>query len=403
MKGNTMKKLSITAILFLALVMISVSCTPTDTTAKIEELEEKITKLEEEKGQEQVAEETKTSETIDEEEISSEEAVEEGPKEFSPNIIGSLYISGYTASVHVVEDYAYVGGQGLSVIDITDKAKPIVVGSSSTSGWAQNFYIEGDFAYLPFEEYDSSGNSTGGGFQIIDITDKSAPVVMGTFESEDAIAGISVVDNYIYAIYNIWEEMEENSRRLTGSGIKIIDMTDKANLTVVGEFDGGSSGISSIYTEGDYAYIFAGGNFVILDITDRKNPTTKGGLSVSGWAQNFCIEGDFAYLPSGNTLQIIDLADKTNPVVLGGAFTKGDISAVSVFGDYAYITYLVRDDAGNPKESGMQVIDILEKSAPVIIASADIPGEALGIFVEGDYVYVAAGPVGLHILNLYAD
>ncbi len=386
-----MKKLSIIAVAFVVLLLVAVSCRPTDTQAKIEELEEKISELEEGKGQEQVVEETKVSETAEEEEISSEETTEEGPKEFSPNIIGSLYISGFTTFVHIVGDYAYVGGQGLSIIDITDKTQPTIVGSSAASGFVRSFHLEGDYAYLPFEEIDNNGNVIGGGFQIIDITDKISPIVVGTFEFESRIGDIAVIDNYIYAVYEVTVQ-EEDYIVLIESGIKIIDMADKTNLVVVGEFEVGSSGISSIYTEGDLAYIIRGESFSILDITDRKNPITKGSL-LSGWAQNFYIEGDFAYLPSGNSLQIIDITDKANPTMVGGSFAKGDVTNVFVVGDNAYITYTVRDENYQTKESGIQIIDITNKSAPVVVTGIETPGETLGLFVEGDYAYIGAGPV----------
>ena len=394
-----MKKLSIVVLLILALVIISVSCRPIDTTAKIEELEAKISELEEEKETEQ----TETSNIKDGEEISSEETTEEDLKQFSLDIVGSYYNPGYTGKVHVAGDYAYIGGQGLNIIDITDKAKPVVVSSSTTAGWATDFHVEENYVYLPFEEWSESGNKAEIGLQIIDVTDKTNQVVIGAFESEGNIEQISVVDNYIYAVSTVWEEKEENIFSLVKSSIKIIDATDKANIVEIKEIDRGQLGINSIYSEGNYLYIFEGGSFVILDITDRENPQNKGSLMTSGWAQNFCIEGDFAYLPSGNSLQIIDITDKTNPVLVGGAFAKGDVSDVSVFGDYSFITYIIRNDNGTPKESGVQVIDIIDKSAPKVVADIIIPGEAMGIFAEGDYAYIGAGPVGLQIISLYAE
>jgi len=48
------------------------------------------------------------------EEVEGEEIIaEETEKELSPTIVGSLYIQGQTEKVIVIENYAYVGGQGL--------------------------------------------------------------------------------------------------------------------------------------------------------------------------------------------------------------------------------------------------------------------------------------------------
>ena len=110
-------------------------------------------------------------------------------------------------------------------------------------------------------------------------------------------------------------------------------------------------------------------------------------------SKTFYIEGDFAYLPSGNSLQIIDITDKANPTMVGGSFAKGDVTNVFVVGDNAYITYTVRDENYQTKESGIQIIDITNKSAPVVVTGIETPGETLGLFVEGDYAYIGAGPV----------
>ena len=396
-----MRKLFFIAIILLFIFPL-VSCNATDVQAKIAELEAKINELEEENKQLRTEAEQKPETT--KEESPAEETPEEKPeKEFSPTIAGSLYISGHTTTVYAIGDYAYSTSPSLNVIDITDKNNPTIAGTSSTPGWAIAFYVEGDYAYLAYGNWDNEGKFSEGGLQIIDVTDKKKPAVVGTFESEEEINSICTTENYIYAAYQISEKQDEGYYSMVGSGIKIIDMTDKENPVSVGTYDTGESGISSVCIEGDYAYAFSAGNLKILDITDRENPIDKGSLPFSGWAMNLYIEGNYAYLPSANSLQIIDIADKENPIMTGGAFASGDIADVFVEGDYAYITYAVRDDNYQVKESGVQIIDVKDKNAPAVVTEVEIPGEAMGIFVSGDYAYVGAGPVGLHILKLYAD
>ena len=398
-----MRKLFLFAIILMFLFFL-VSCKTTDAEAKIAELEAKITKLEKESKQLEPQAEQKPETTEEtKEESPAEEALEEEPeKEFSPTIVGSLYIPGYTTTVYVIGDYAYTSGNGLNIIDISDKANPTIAGSNSISGWAMNLYVEGDYAYLPYGNWDNEGNLSGGGFQIIDITDKKNPVVVGTFESEESISNICITENYIYASYEIFEQ-KENYAELIGSGIKIIDMADKENLVSVGIYEVGNSGVGSIYIEEDYAYVLTGGTLKILDIANRENPIDKGSYSFSGWAMGFYVEGDYAYLPSSNSLQIIDIADRENPIMTGGVFASGNITDVYAEGDYAYLTYAVRDDNGQIKKSGIEIIDVTDKNNPAVITEVEIPGEAMGIFVEGDYAYVGAGPIGLHIIKLFNE
>jgi len=399
-----MRKIFLLATIGLAILLLVVSCKPTNAQATIAELEARITELEEENEQLKTGAEQKPE---GEEESLTTEALEEKPeKEFSPTIVASLYISGQTATVYVIGDYAYVAGQGLKIIDITDKSNPAIVGTTDSTGWTIDFYVEGNYAYLPYSSWDNEGYPSGGGIKIIDITDKKKPTEVGTFESDGEISDIGISENYIYASYSISEKQDEGYYNIVESGIKIIDATDKENPVSVGTYVTGESGPSPVCIEGNYAYIFVGQTLKILDITDRENPTDIGSYIFSGaggWTMDFYVEGDYAYLPSGNSLQIIDISDKENPTMAGGAFAPGDIGYVFVEGDYAYITYIVRDANWQVKESGMQIIDVKDKNAPTVVTGIEIPGEAAGIFVEGDYAYVGAGPVGLHILKLYAD
>lgn len=399
-----MRKLFLLAIILIVLIAFTVSCNTIDTQAKIAEIEEKINELEKEKDKsktESVQKPVPTEETK-EEEPTVETSEEKTEKEFSPNIVGSLSIPGFTTNVYVMGKYAYTSGEGLNIIDISDKTNPIMTSNSSTTVWTNNLYADGDYAYLPYMIWDDESNPIGGGLQIIDVTKKNNPIVVGTFESEAAIMDIFLIENYIYAPYEIYELGEEYLETVD-SGIKIIDIADKKNPVSVGTYEAGSLGISTIFIVGDYAYTFSGGEFKILDITDRENPTDKSSYLFSNWAPDIYVAEDYAYLPFDNSLQIIDVTDKENPTIVGGAFAPGDIGYVFVEGDYAYITYVVRDGDWQVKESGMQIIDVKDKNTPVVIAEVKIPGEAKGIYIMGDYAYVGAGLEGLQILELYAD
>jgi len=374
-----------------------ISCKDTSAQTKIEELKAEIKKL-----KSQNEEKTEITEKAEEEFPEIETLAEEVKKELSPTVVGNLYIQGQTTEVIVIENYAYVGGQGLKIIDITDKNNLTIIGDSSTSNWVYNFQIEGNYVYFPYQEWDNNNNITGQGITILDITDKNNLILAGTFESNAGIECLSVIENYVYASYEIMEK-EEDYFTLVESGVKIIDTTDKANIVEIKEINSGQLGISSICLKEDYAYIFEGGNFVILDVTDRENPQNIGNLIIpsGGWVRNFSVEEDYVYLPSGNSMQIIDVKDKANPTIIGGIFTKGEISDISIYGNYAFITYVIRDENYNPKESGMEVIDIIDKTAPKVVANIEIEGEASGIFAEEEYVYIGAGQAGLKIVKLF--
>jgi len=69
-----------------------------------------------------------------------------------------------------------------------------------------------------------------------------------------------------------------------------------------------------------------------------------------------------------------------NPFLAASLDTPGYANGVYVDGDYVYVA------AGT---SGLQVVNITDPTHPSIVGSCDTPGNALYVYVSGDYAYVA--------------
>jgi hypothetical protein len=79
---------------------------------------------------------------------------------------------------------------------------------------------------------------------------------------------------------------------------------------------------------------------------------------------------------------------------VGSVNTPGWAWGVVVSGSYAYVA---------DGSSGLQVVDVTDPQAPVIVGSVDTPGYAQGVAVSGSAAYVADGESGLHILPTQCD
>ena len=402
-----MIKKTLIILLIASLIIIFTSC---KTASEIEkETNSETTPLEETTQtiqQTTAAEEPEITEDIEVKTSVMETTEEETKKEFSPSIIGSISIFGFVANVYVEEDYAYVGagggGMGLTIIDIKDKSNPILFGMlRSNSWWRAGFYIKDDIAYFPNEIQDEGGFSEGS-FQIIDISDKNSPDVLGTVKSEGRIKDVWVTEDYAYATYEIFQKK---------SGIQIINVEDKKNPMTIGIYDTGilkSSPlrgiISSIRTNENYLYVLVGDDLKIMDISDRENIVEKSSYPISKTTLDFYVEGNYLFLPFDNSLQIIDISDEENPIMASDILSSGEVTDVFIDNNNAFITYVIKNGEDQVEKSGIQVIDVLDKNNPILIAELDIPGQAMGIFVEGDYAYVGAGPQeGLQIIKLFND
>ena len=197
-----------------------------------------------------------------------------------------------------------------------------------------NPYDEIKISIIPYDGY-SYGNDSGSKDIVISRSIPNPEVVSGIYDDIHAI-DVYIKDNYAY-VADFY------------GGLKIIDISDKQNLKVVGSVPTPANA-NGVYVQGDYAYIidyFLG--LHIIDITDKKNPyIVKSIVTYDGegnYANDIYVEGDIAYLCSGTVdLQIIDISDKNNPVLMGKVVTEGYGRGIAINGEYAYniiITILV--------------------------------------------------------------
>ncbi|MCK4819030.1 hypothetical protein KA005_24870, partial [bacterium] len=92
--------------------------------------------------------------------------------------------------------------------------------------------------------------------------------------------------------------------------------------------------------------------------------------------------------------QIIDVSDPANPSGIGNYNTDGNAMGVWVVGDYAYVT----DDA-----RGLQIIDVSDPASPSLVDNYDTDGNAEDVYVAGNYAFVADGSEGLQIIDINPD
>jgi len=268
---------------------------------------------------------------------------EQGAKVFlfpgGPYIIGS-FDTLYAQGVYVSGNYAYVADyRGLLVIDISDPSSPVIIGSVYTPGSATDVYVSGNYAYVADRYYYAKDF---GSFQVIDISDPSSPVIIGSVDTPGIAEGVYVSGSYAYVADSY-------------GGLQVIDISIPSSPAIIGSVDTPSRAFG-VYVSGNYAYV-ADGYY---------------GGDIGG-------------------LQVIDISDPSSPVIIGSVDTPRRASDVYVSGSYAYVAVHYR---------GLQVIDISIPSSPAIIGSVDTPGRAFGVYVSGNYAYMADGADGLQVIDI---
>lgn len=131
-------------------------------------------------------------------------------------------------SVSVQENYAYIGASaaGFRVLDVSDPSNPFEAGVYETAepstteyfgpGRAEGIEIEEGYAYVILTEK---------GLQIVDVSNPTAPMEEGLWESPGVVAsltrGVDVEGDYAYIL-------------VSQSGLHILDLTNPAQPTEVG-------------------------------------------------------------------------------------------------------------------------------------------------------------------------
>ncbi len=257
-------------------------------------------------------------------------------------------IWGYYDSI-AQKEYAVVGSDGITLVDITDASNPVVV--SNVPGVA-NF----DHKVWSHYVYSVTGSGTNGSVgHIIDIKDPLNPVLVDSFPSSHNL----FIDEkgYMYA---------------SNPGVIIYDLnTDPTKPDSL--WKGGNEG-HDVTVVGDVLYDFHGRYGTnIYDVTDRKKPVLlsfiddplveyhhQGWISKNGKYLYICDE--LATNAFGD-ISVWDISDLENPDrVEGFADNTATIHNIYVVGDWALCSYY---------SAGVRMFDLLNPAFPVMVDEYD--------------------------------
>ena len=307
----------------------------------------------------------------------------------APNLTGSYDIDGVAYDVQVVGDYAYVGSGNLKlrILNISNPLAPTLAGSYDSSG--QGVQVVGNYAYVP---------DGGRGLKILNVTNPSAPTLVASYETGNA-TDVQVIGNYAYVAGGY-------------SGLQIFNISNPSAPALAASYDTNGSAFQ-VQVVGNYAYIadYSSG-LQIINISNPLAPTLAGSYNTTyGIAYDVQVVGNYAYVAGGTSgLQIINISNPSAPTLAGSydALYDAVVDGVEIVENYAYISYVYYDDVDNER-SGLQIINISNPFAPTLAGSYDtgyVPSPSrVGlrenrVQVVGNYAYIANRDSGLQILNI---
>jgi Tfp pilus assembly protein PilV len=292
---------------------------------------------------------------------------------YYPGLVSQLTITDGGDKIQVVDNYAYVTGYATPhfyIVNVTSSTSPQITGTITLTGNLQNLYVSGNYAYVVTDDNSKE-------LQIINISNKTSPTLAATYNAAGSAAGMG-----IYIVGTKAYMTRQNSGQ---DEFLVLDVSTPSSPTLLGSMNVGATAYEPIIS-GNYAYIATDNNtqeLQIVDISNSNSPTLTGSLNLSLKEQNrssaITKYGNLIYLGQGKDLYILDVTNPTSPV------QKSDTSVADYFNDVSinlgrngrYI-FVATSDVN--KE--FKVYDVSSSTAPYLFGtSLDLTGsnESYGI------------------------
>jgi len=292
-----------------------------------------------------------------------------------PQEIGDFVTPSISNDVYINGRYAYVAAHVLRVIDISDPSKPKNEKDYDTTGSIQTVQAIGNYAYL-----------ADGDLRIMDISDPSNVQEIGVCITPESSSGVFVVGNYAYVAGASKEY----------SGIRIIDISNPSTPKEI-SFCKTPGRVFRVFVSNSYAYVANQKNGLrIINVSDPKKPYEVSVCDTSGTAWDIYVVDNYVYVANGEKgVCVVDVSDPSKPSIVGRFdYTSKDgmerANSIRIHNKRAFVA----NDAG-----GVVVLDVSEPANLKQIGSIITPGQAFGLYVDGDIIYVADSWAGLSILK----
>ncbi len=280
--------------------------------------------------------------------------------------------------VTLVGNLAYLanGWDGLRILDLTDPNNPVEepgINPPDWNEWAMDVVVSGDYAYVA-DRFD--------GLVVVDLNPPGSltPEIAGTADTNGSAVAVALTGQYAL-VADSW------------SGMAVVDVKTPSSPAVVTYYDTPGSS-SDLVVAGTLAYIAdTQGGLQVADVADPTDPSDAGGLVTAGTVRDMTVAGSVGYVADGyGGLQLLDLTNPSAPGLFGGCGVDGLATGVVDGDEYAYLTVL---------GDGLAVVDVAtDINNPALETTLPLSGVMYGLSGWGSTLYVAAGPAGLHVVDV---
>jgi hypothetical protein len=370
---------------------------------------------------------------------------------FPPGVVNQIVFQGTVG-------FAACNEMDLQILDFSDPINPTVIGSYDLPGYGLSVAVENNFVFLGSWETQMIWQF--GGVRVFDVTDLSAPVIIGSMEMAWGVESLALDGEYLvvgdhreglnilwaadpYSPYEAIEVLVPGADRVavsgaivcvssTYNGLVVLEQGFMPEPEMVATYEPAAGNPADVAIVGDYAVLACSYDGLhILDLTQTGELPLFASAPIPGSTKALAVVGNLVYVTSSyNTLSIVDLSNPAVPDVLASIDDVGSNWGIAANQDLAVIAgdHLVVVDVSNPDspdilanislpntaigvdlygeiacvawEQELWFYDISNPALPVLVGSLATPGESQDVVVEGDMAYVSDGYGGVQVIYL---
>lgn len=339
----------------------------------------------------------------------------------NPGMIREMF-DGCFNDMFIIGNYAYLSGDGIHILDISDLLNPVYVGIYDYGDQTNNIAVAGDFVYMTTNDH----------LLVFDISDIFDIVLFDTIDLRERNLGMFFDGYYLYLANNysleIWDvsnppypfrRAEYDVKHIViqthvqdghafvaaGTRLSIVNVSNPFNPYFISEYDqlgyGASYSVKTLAVDGNYVYINTNVNYqdydyglAVLDVSDIIEPVMISSIDTvfDFFISELIYSNSYVYYGGYEYVKIIDVSEPAQPAIIAEFEAPHyGVEDIALSGNYLYIAN---------RDSGLVILDVSDPTEPVRTGRCDVFNEAQGVAIVDNYAIITDRLYGLVIIDI---
>ncbi len=305
--------------------------------------------------------------------------------------------------------YIASGGSGVTIVDVTDFARPITLSQLSIPGVINNVSLDVVRKIL-------AASSPTSGVHLIDVSDPSRPTLVRTLAQEgtDEVAAVELYDGLAYVgvggkIRNFDVQSGELNADFSIAGQRVVGMARSGDRLYVTARDTTSNKFSLRLLDISASGLAAQGVLTVPDVTTLGDPYVTNDIlrlrnilnAFGDIIGTFEARSDVAWIPAGDRIVTIDVANPLTPEIIAGAsiIAQGVVNDIELNGSGLGVVAGVTGSVNGPVGSAIVLQTPYPNTVNQIFTRFNLPSFGEAIALSSGLAYVADGSRGLQLVS----